>query len=142
VSPSVKTPVVTGLLDTSVVIDLHSITDPQSLPQEPRISAITLAELSVGPLVANSQAERIKRQAVLQQVEASFDPLPFDPESARAFGSVAAQLRSGGSKSKARAFDALIAATALANGLPLYTRNAADFAGIAGLEVVEVSEDS
>lgn len=141
-SPSVKISVVTGLLDTSVVIDLHSITDSQSLPQEPRISAITLAELSVGPLVANSQAERIKRQAVLQQVEASFDPLPFDTKSARAFGSVAAQLRSGGSKSKARAFDALIAATALANGLPLYTRNAADFAGIAGLEVVEVSEDS
>ncbi len=141
-SPSAKAPVVRGLLDTSVVIDLQSITNVQSLPAEPRISTITLAELSVGPLVAKSQAERIKRQAVVQQVEASFNPLPFDENSARAFGSVAAQLRSGGSKSKARAFDALIAATALANGLPLYTRNAADFAGIAGLEVVEVREDS
>lgn len=141
-NPSVKVPVVTGLLDTSVVTDLHLITDPQSLPIEPRISAITLAELSVGPLVTNSQAERIKRQVVLQQVEASFDPLPFDAKSARAFASVAAQMRSGGSQSKARAFDALIAATALANGLPLYTRNTADFAGIEGLAVVEVSEDS
>ena len=139
-SPGVKAPVVTGLLDTSVVIDLHLITDPQFLPQEPRISAITLAELSVGPLVAHSQTERIKRQAVLQQVEASFDPLPFDAKSARAFGSVVAQFRSGGSKSKARVLDALIAATALANGLPLYTRNPADFAGIAGLEVVEILE--
>ncbi len=141
-SPSGKVPVVMGLLDTSVVIDLHSITNAQSLPPEPRISAITLAELSVGPLVAKSQAEQIKRQGVLQQAEASFDPLPFDENSARAFGSVAAQLRSGGSKSKARAFDALIAATARANGLPLYTRNVADFADIAGLEVVEVREDS
>ncbi len=141
-SPSGKVPVIMGLLDTSVVIDLQSITDVESLPAEPRISTITLAELSVGPLVAKSQAARIKRQAVVQQVEASFNPLPFDENSARAFGSVAAQLRSGGSTSKARAFDALIAATALANGLPLYTRNAADFAGIAGLEVVEVREDS
>lgn len=129
-----------GVLDTSVVIALSLAIDPADLPAEPLITAVTLAELSVGPLVARDEYERSARQAHLQQAEADFDPLPFDAAAARAFGGVAASLRQAGRKTSARAYDAMIAATALANDLPVYTCNEADFAGIAGLEVIAVPE--
>lgn len=102
------------------------------------ITAVTLAELSLGPLVTDDPGERALRQARLQEVEANFDPLPFDASAARAFGRVAASLRSSGRKTGARAFDALIAATAVANDLPVYTANPRDFDGIDGLTVVSV----
>lgn len=105
----------------------------------PLISAVSLAELAVGPLVATTEVERERRQAHLQQAEADFEPLPFDAAAARAFGRVAASLRRAGRKSAARAYDALIAATSIANGLPLYTVNPGDFTGIDDLEVVPVS---
>jgi tRNA(fMet)-specific endonuclease VapC len=127
-----------GVLDTSVVIALREITDPSVLPAEPLITTVTLAELSAGPLVARDERERAARQMHLQEAEADFDPLPFDRASARAFGQVAASLRRSGRKSAARAYDALIAATAVAHGLPLYTCKAADFEGIDGLDVVPV----
>ncbi|MGH3908255.1 MAG: type II toxin-antitoxin system VapC family toxin [Pseudonocardiaceae bacterium] len=116
-----------GLLDTSTVILLPRLTDLAVLPNKPLISTITLAELSVGPLVTTSAAEQAARQAHVQQAEADFDPLPFDVSAARAFGRVAAALRSAGSKPTARAYDALIAAVAVAHELPLYTCNEADF---------------
>lgn len=122
-----------GLLDTSTLLLLPRIGDPSALPDVPLISAITLAELSVGPLVTDDEAERARRLAHVQQAEADFDPLPFDAAAARAFGQVASSLRRSGRKPAARALDALIAATAIANGLPLYTCNPDDFAGIAGL---------
>lgn len=127
-----------GLLDTSTVVLLTRLTDPELLPDEPLISAVTLAELSVGPLVARSDEERAARQAHLQQAEADFDPLPFDAAAARAFGRVAASLRRVGRKPATRAYDAMIAAIAVAGDLPLYTANPDDFAGIDGLEVVPV----
>jgi tRNA(fMet)-specific endonuclease VapC len=127
-----------GVLDTNTLIMLSRVTDTSSLPQEPLITAVTLAELSVGPLVASTDAERAARQAHLQQAEADFDPLPFDAQAARAFGRVAASLRRAGRKVNARAYDAMIAATALANGLPVYTCNPNDFAGIDGLDVISV----
>src|SRR5690606_22194961 len=99
------------------------------------ISAITLAELSVGPLVARSPKERRSRQLVLQQAESDFEPLPFDASAARAFGQVAASLRQAGRKANARSYDAMIAAIALANGLPLSTANPSDFEGIDGIDV-------
>lgn len=127
-----------GVLDTSTVILLPRLADAEALPVEPLITAITLAELSVGPLVAATDEERAARQAHVQQAEADFDPLPFDAPAARMFGVVAASLRRAGRKPQARAYDAMIAATALANGLPLYTCNPDDFAGIDGLVVVPV----
>lgn len=127
-----------GVLDTSTVILLARLKDPALLPAEPLITAVTLAELSVGPLVASTEEERVARQAHVQQAEADFDPLPFDAQAARSFGRVAASLRRTGRKTQARAYDAMIAATALANGLPVYTCNPQDFAGIDGLTVVEV----
>ena len=82
-----------GILDTSVVILLERLTGPSDLPDELLITAVTLAELSVGPLVASNDVERAARQARLQQAEADFEPLAFDADAARAFGRVAASLR-------------------------------------------------
>ena len=128
-----------GLLDTSVVVRLGGLTNVDALPARCFVSAITLAELSVGPLVAKTDRERIGRQSVLQQVEADFHAIPFDDRAARAFGRVAAELRASGRKTSARAYDALIAATAVANELPVFTLNVEDFSGIASLTVVEVA---
>jgi tRNA(fMet)-specific endonuclease VapC len=126
-----------GILDTSTVILLPRVSSPDVLPVEPYITAITLAELSVGPLVAHSDQERAARQAHLQQAESDFDPIPFDAAAGRAFGQVTASLRRSGRKT-ARAYDAMIAATAVATALPVYTCNPDDFTGIDGLEVVVV----
>jgi tRNA(fMet)-specific endonuclease VapC len=128
-----------GVLDTSTLILLPRLEEAGRLPAEPLITTVTLAELSVGPLVARDEQERAARQAHLQQAEADFTPLPFDVASARAFGRVAASLRRAGRKSAARAYDAMIAATALAHDLPLYTANPSDFHGIDDLEVVAVA---
>jgi tRNA(fMet)-specific endonuclease VapC len=127
-----------GLLDTSTLILLPQLRDVTALPVEPLISTITLAELSVGPLVARTEPERAARQAHLQQAEADFDPLPFDAAAARAFGQVAACLRRAGRKPTARSYDAMIAAVAVSNVLPLYTRNPDDFATIEQLHVIDV----
>ena len=127
-----------GLLDTSTLILLPRLRDSSILPERPLISAITLAELSVGPLVATDEAERAARLAHLQQAEADFDPLPFDADAARAFGQVAASLRRSGRKTSARAYDAMIAAVALANEMPLFTCNPVDFTGIEGLTVIAI----
>lgn len=102
------------------------------------ITALTLAELSVGPLVAKSEVERARRVAHLQRVEATFSPLPFDVEAARAFGGVVASLRQAGRRVAARRRDAMIAAIALAKELPVYTCDARDFNSIDGLEVVTI----
>ncbi len=128
-----------GILDTSTLILLGRIQDTDALPDEPQITAITLAELSVGPLVAFNEKERSSRQAHLQQAEADFEPLPFDAAAARSFGQVAAGLRRAGRKPAARAYDAMIAATAISNDLPIHTCNPRDFSGIEGLTVVSVT---
>ena len=130
----------TGILDTNTVILLPHLTDTAALPDAPTITSITLAELSVGPLVATTDADRAARQAHLQQAEADFDPIPFDAAAARAFGRVAADLRSAGRKTSARAYDALIAAIAISADLPLHTTNPDDFTGIRGLRVITVAQ--
>jgi tRNA(fMet)-specific endonuclease VapC len=127
-----------GLLDTSTLILLPLLEDAAALPVQPLISTITLAELSVGPLVARTESERAARQAHLQQAEADFDPLPFDAAAARTFGQVAASLRRAGRKPAARSYDAMIAAVAIVNDLPLYTSNPHDFAAIEQLHVIDV----
>ncbi|MGO9559546.1 MAG: type II toxin-antitoxin system VapC family toxin [Acidimicrobiales bacterium] len=128
-----------GLIDTSVVVDLEQL-DPTRLPRELAISALTLAELAAGPHVAADAKERGVRQDRLQRTEAAFDPLPFDLDAARAYGRVYAAVASAGRKARGpRAVDLLIAATAAASELPLYTRNVADFRGLEGVvQVVEV----
>lgn len=127
-----------GVLDTSTLILLARIDDIKALPDEPLITTITLAELSVGPLVATTDEERAARQAHVQQAEADFDPLPFDAAAARAFGRVAASLRRAGRRTSARSYDAMIAAICLANDLPIHTCNLDDFSGIDGLGVIGV----
>jgi predicted nucleic acid-binding protein len=126
-----------GVLDTNALILLERL-DPADLPAEPIITAITLAELSMGPLVATDDEERAARQARLQEVESAFEPVPFDASAARAFGWVAVSLRRSGRKPAARAFDALIAATAIANRLTLYTCSPRDYEGIEDLDLVEL----
>lgn len=128
-----------GLLDTSVLIDLEMI-DAGQLPVEVAVSAVTMAELAAGPHATADATERGRRQDRLQRAEAAFDPLPFDGECARAYGRVFAVVVAAGRKARgARAVDLLIAATALAEQLPVYTRNSADFRGLDGLiEIVSV----
>jgi predicted nucleic acid-binding protein len=128
------------LLDTSVVVDLNEIA-PDLLPDEPAVCAVTLAELAAGPHAASDPGERARRQEHLQRIEAIFDPLPFDADAARAYGRIYVAIAAFGRKTRGRrALDMLIAATALAHALPLYTCNPDDFAGLTDLvEVVAVS---
>jgi predicted nucleic acid-binding protein len=127
-----------GLIDTAVVIDLERI-DPEQLPIELAISTVTLAELASGPHATTDQEERARRQDRLQRAESTFDPLPLDSAAARAYGRVYATVVAAGRKARGpRALDLLIAATAVAAGLPLYTRNPADFQLGGLLEVVGV----
>lgn len=126
-----------GLLDTNVVILLERL-DAGSVPELPTISAVTLAELSAGPGAAKDPREAALRQIRLQNAEADLVAVAFDAAAARAFGQVIAAYRSSGRKAQARNFDALIAATAMSRGLPLYTVNPRDFEGISGLTVVPV----
>jgi predicted nucleic acid-binding protein len=128
-----------GIIDTSVVIDLEHI-DATQLPVELAVSVVTLAELAAGPHATPDPAERARRQDRLQRAEATFDPLPLDGAVARAYGRIYAAAVAAGRKARgARAFDLVIAATAVASGLPLYTRNPADFVGLESLvEIVDV----
>ncbi|MGA7172692.1 MAG: type II toxin-antitoxin system VapC family toxin [Candidatus Dormiibacterota bacterium] len=128
-----------GVIDTSVVTGLEQL-DPLQLPIELAVSAITMAELAAGPHATGDVDERARRQDRLQRAEAAFDPLPFDGEAARAYGRIyAAEFASGRKARGARAVDLLIAATACARDLPLYTRNSEDFQSLRGLvEVVAV----
>lgn len=127
-----------GLLDTSVVIDIEML-DPSQLPMEVAVSAVTMAELAAGPHATPDPEERGRRQDRLQRAEATFDPLPFDTDAARAYGRIFSAVMSTGRKARgARAVDLLIAATALAAGLPLYTRNGDDFLALDGLVEVVV----
>ncbi|MGH9113888.1 MAG: type II toxin-antitoxin system VapC family toxin [Acidimicrobiales bacterium] len=122
-----------GVLDTSTLIDLEEL-DPSSLPIEVAVSAITLAELAAGPHATSDPDERGRRQDRLQRAEAAFDPLPFDGDAARAYGRIFASVVASGRKARgARAVDLLIAATALAAELPVYTRNGEDFRALDGL---------
>jgi predicted nucleic acid-binding protein len=122
-----------GVLDTSVIIDLENL-DSAQLPFEVAVSAITMAELAAGPHATADPDERARRQDRLQRAEAAFDPLPFDTEASRAYGRIYAAVVASGRKARgARAVDLLIAATACAAGLPLYTRNPDDFQSLAGL---------
>ena len=122
-----------GLLDTSVVIDWHDPSIADKLPDEVAISAITAAELAAGPLLAKTPVEAAKRQARLQEVESLMEPIPFDSTAVRSYGLIVAAIVGEGRKPRSRFADLLIAATAHANGLDLYSRNADDFVGLGNL---------
>ena len=127
-----------GVLDTSVLIDHDQIIADQ-LPDESAIAAVTLAELAAGPHATENKDERARRQDRLQWATATWDPLPFDADSARMYGRVFAAARAAGKTSRARLADLLIASTAAAIGLPLYTRNPSDFTALKRiLKVVKV----
>ena len=128
-----------GLIDTSVLIELEGI-DITDLPAELAISSVTLAELAAGPHATDDPDERARRQDRLERAQALFDPLPFARDEARAYGRVYAAVRSAGRKARGRRFaDLLIAATAVAADLPIYTRNPKDFGGLEKLlEIVPV----
>jgi predicted nucleic acid-binding protein len=125
-----------GLLDTNVLI-LRAGVDATELPEQMAISSVTLAELSVGPLVTTEPAEVAARLKILQRVEAEFDPLPFDAAAAREFGQVWAAVRTAGRKPQRRTSDLMIASVAIANGLPLYTVNPRDYRGLDHLVTIE-----
>ena len=127
-----------GLLDTSVLVDIENI-DVDHLPREIAISALTMAELAAGPHATDDADERGRRQDRLQRAEAVFESLAFDAEAARTYGRIYAAVAAAGRKARgARAVDLLIAATAASQGLPLFTRNGADFEALEGLVAVVV----
>jgi predicted nucleic acid-binding protein len=130
---------VRGLIDTSVVIDLERV-DIERLPREVAVSAMTMAELAAGPHATTDLAERARRQDRLQRAEATFEPLPVDVAVARAYGRIYAVVVAAGRKARGRGtIDLFVAATAVAAGLPLYTRNPSDFTGLSSLlDIVEV----
>jgi predicted nucleic acid-binding protein len=129
-----------GLIDTSVAVVLGTLAR-ERLPGEIAVSALTLAELASGPHAARGDLERSRRQAHLQQIEASFESLPFDAACARSYGRVYAAVALAGRKPRGpRAVDLMIAATAIAHQLPLFTRNAADLHGLDSLlDVVDLT---
>ena len=129
-----------GLLDTNILI-LRRWINPAELPDEMAISAITLAELSAGPHEVrrndeqdayDEHVERARRLDVLQRAESEFDPVPFDAEAARIYGRVSAAVIASGRKPRRRMVDLMIAATAIAENLPLFTTNPDDFNGLHG----------
>ncbi len=126
-----------GVIDTSILIEAPPEAD---LPEEASVSAITLAELAAGVHATKDVRERAVRQERLQRVEATLEAIPFDAAAARTYGRVFAAVVAGGRKARGkRAIDLLIAATAAAAGLPLYTRNIDDFSGLEDVvEIVEV----
>ncbi|MFD4659946.1 PIN domain-containing protein [Kitasatospora sp. NPDC058444] len=127
-----------GLLDTCVVIDLPQI-DPDLLPVEVAVPAVVLAELSQGVAMAKDPVQMLARAQRLADVEAEFAALPFDREAARRFGTLVALTIQARRDPRPRRMDLMIAATAAAHGLPLYTRNTDDFIGLeAGIEVIAV----
>jgi predicted nucleic acid-binding protein len=128
--------VTAGLLDTSVVIDWDDPRVVAALPEEVAVSSVTLAELAAGPHLAAEPAERARRQARLQQVEALFDPIDFDRAAARSYGQVVAAVALSGHSHRGRVADLLIAASAHARGLTVYTRNPDDFSGLETLVTV------
>lgn len=137
-SPSMAE-VTRGLLDTSVVIDLDLV-DSALLPDESAIAAVTLAELAAGPHATSDEQEKARRQDRLQWVATTWDALPFDSDAARAYGRVFAATKAAGRTSRTRLADLLIASTAVAHGLPIYTRNPNDFSGLEGIaEVIAIS---
>ena len=131
-----------GLLDTSVVIALPHA-DRSQLPAEMSMSAITLAELVTGPHATDDLEERARRQDRLQRAQRTFDAVPFDADAAHAYGRIYAAVTARGRKARGRrAMDLLIAATALAQDIPLFTCNPADFQGLDGLiEIVPVDRE-
>jgi predicted nucleic acid-binding protein len=128
-----------GLIDTSVAVDIHDL-DPASFPAEIAISSLTLGELVTGPHAATNELARVRRLSHLRFVEANIEALPFDLECAGAYGAIyMAVMRQGRKPRGRRAIDLMIAATALAHDLPIYTRNAKDLRGVERLiEIVEV----
>jgi predicted nucleic acid-binding protein len=126
----------TGVLDTSVVIDWDDSAVVAALPDESAVCAVTLAELAAGPHLTTDSAERARRQARLQQVEALFDPLPLDAAAGRSYGQIVAAVVASGRTHGSRVADLLIAATAHASHLPLYTRNPDDFTGLEHLVTI------
>jgi predicted nucleic acid-binding protein len=113
-----------ALLDTSVVIDPVGVGIPSGT--ELAISTITVAELGMGIVHARDDAERVRRTLHLQRTRATFEELPVDGAVAEAYVATATAVRVGGRSPRPRSFDLLIAATALAHGVPLFTRDVKD----------------
>jgi predicted nucleic acid-binding protein len=127
-----------GVLDTNIIVALSRY-DPAELPETFLITAITLGELSYGPHATDDPLKRAARVAVLQHVEATFEPLPYDHRTARFYGQICAAVRASARQPRPRSSDLMIAATAASNALPLYTASPDDFRACEGwAEIVAV----
>ncbi|MBB6175174.1 hypothetical protein HNR23_005316 [Nocardiopsis mwathae] len=125
-----------GLIDTNVVV-LWGAVNADELPERVTISSITLAELSIGPMITSSPSQMAKRLSILQWAESAFDPIPFDSDAAREYGAVWAATRPAGRDPRRRIADLLIACIAISHRVPLYTVNPKDFRGLEHLLTIE-----
>lgn len=125
-----------ALLDTSFFVatetgrplgEMRSVTETE-------ISVVTLAELTIGVLMAND-GDRANRVATLSAVESTWDPLPVDAEVARAFARIVSDLKSR--QRRVPILDALVAATAIVEQIPVVTQDR-DYEAITGVEVIHV----
>jgi predicted nucleic acid-binding protein len=127
---------VRALLDTSFFVATESgrpLGEMEGVT-ETEVSVVTLAELTLGVLIADED-ERSARVATLSAVESRWDPLPIDAEVARQFARIVAALRAGGRR--VPVLDALVAATALVEQIPVVTQDS-DYEAIPGVEVIQV----
>ncbi len=124
----------TGILDTSVFVAREQKRPLAALPAEGRVSVVTVAELRIGVLVASEPSVRAQRMRTLTEMEA-LEALPVNDEVAREFAEIVAEARR--QRRRPKILDALIAATARALDVPVYTQDA-DFDEIPGLRVVRV----
>ena len=125
-----------ALLDTSFFVATESGRPLGDMAKvtETEVSVVTLAELTVGVLVADDD-DRPARVATLSAVESTWDPLPIDAEVARQFARIVAALRAG--SRRVPILDALVAATAIVEQIPVVTQDN-DYEAIPDVEVIRV----
>jgi predicted nucleic acid-binding protein len=124
-----------GLVDTSVFIAREAGRALESLPDEPAVSVVTLAELHLGVLRARDAQTRARRLRTVSRVEREYDAIPIDAEVARTFASIIGDARAAGRRP--HVMDVWIAATGVRHGLVVFTQDA-DFDGIPQVQVQRV----
>jgi predicted nucleic acid-binding protein len=125
-----------GLVDTSAFVSaVEGEIEAAALPEESMISIVTVCELNHGVLAA-SERKRPLRLRALNFAQHEFEALPIDYLVAVHYGELKSNARRR-HKARPDPADTLIAATAMAHGLPVITQDKG-FKVFDGVEVVFV----